>query len=858
MPTRLTLLLVISLLPGRILGNDVPVREWLGSGPVPVLAPGFIDGPNLFSVAFGPRFILSNPYLNLGSLVPEEGMPFKWVGQEGLHWNLASVSDGEKLEIKPIRKKEYQLAYQAFYIASEGLNKHELTIESPQMFEVFLQGKKITSSYRVAAVDSTSTGKATLELDRGKFLVIVKSLYARGSANPWWIRAKLSGNPLLDTSPTCGMNIHHLLEGTKLGQVSISPDATLVMVNYSRVNRETGEKESWTEVREVATGRVIQSFRKAGTTGYRWMPSGKKLYYTRPAEKGSSLWVFDLAIGKEYPVLENIEELSGTEWSPDERFVILTISEKKKADTESALRYMDELGNRTFPDKSVSSLYKHDVSSHVTTRLTFGEYSTRLHDISRDGRSIVFSVTRPDPTVRPFSQQDMYTMDLKSGKVDTLWKNSPWSGTAEFSPDGKQLLVSGGPDLFGATGRNIGDQPLANNYDTQAYIYDLSTGEIDPITRDFNPTVIAATWHPLDGRIYLTTEDEVYRRLYVYDPLKKQFLLVPTVPEVLGSFSLSAEKLVAAYTGTGLGRYNKAWILDVGTGSSRLFDDVEAGTYEHVRFGIAEDWDFKKDDGTLIRGFFLYPRDFDEHKKYPLIVQYYGGTNPIPKSFGGRYPVDIWAGDGYVVYVPQPSGATGFGQEFSARHQNNWGKTVADEIIEGTKKFIAAHDFIDTGKIGCIGASYGGFMTMLLQTRTDMFTCAISHAGISSISSYWGEGYWGYAYSANATGDAYPWNRKDIYVDQSALFNADKIHTPLLLLHGSKDTNVPLGESLQLWVGLKILGRPVEMVQVEGEDHWILSYTKRIEWHHTIMAWFDKWLKDKPGDWSTLFPESEL
>ena len=183
---------------------------------------------------------------------------------------------------------------------------------------------------------------------------------------------------------------------------------------------------------------------------------------------------------------------------------------------------------------------------------------------------------------------------------------------------------------------------------------------------------------------------------------------------------------------------------------------------------------------------------------------------------------------------------------------------MAGEIIEGTKKFIAAHEFVDANKIGCIGASYGGFMTMLLQTQTDIFTCAISHAGISSISSYWGEGYWGYGYSANATGDSYPWNRKDIYIDQSALFNADKINTPLLLLHGSEDTNVPLGESLQLWVGLKILGRPVEMVQIEGEDHWILEYSKRIEWHNTIMAWFDKWLKEEAGDWKQLFPRSRL
>ena len=858
MKVKIYLVLLGSLITNGIIANDMPVNEWLDSGPLQVHAPGFIKGSNIQSEEFGPRYVLSNTYLDLSALQPADGESFLWDNQEVQNWMLNRIPEGEFLEIKPIRKAEYQIAYLAFYIESGGLNKYEMEVESPQMFEVFLQGKKLASSYKEAGDSSLNTGKATLDLDRGKFLVILKSLYTRGDENKWRIKAKLSGEPVLSTTPECGMNIHHLLEGTKLGSVSISADGSMVMVNYNKVDRKSGKNSNWTEIKDVSSGSIIQSFRKAGTRDYHWMPSGKKLYYIKPGEKGSSVWIYNFEEGNEYPVLEDIEELSGTEWSPDEKFLIYTISEKNKDHAESSLRYMDELGNRTFPDKSIGNLYKYDVASKVSTRLTFGEYSTWLNDISHDGKKIVFSVTRPNPTVRPFNQQDVYMMDLETGKVDTLWKNSPWSGTASFSPEGTKLLVTGGPDLFGETGRKIGDNPMANNYDTQAYLYDLSTGEIDPITRDFNPSVSTATWHPADDRICITTIDEIYRRLYVYDPGERQFSLLTTQPEVLGSFSLAKKKLVAVYTGTGLGSHNRAWILDMETGSSSLFDDVEASTYEHVRFGYSDEWDFEIENGTLIRGFFLYPRDFDPAKKYPLIVQYYGGTNPISKSFGGRYPADIWAGEGYVVYVLQPSGATGFGQEFSARHQNNWGKTVAGEIIEGTKKFIAAHDFVDPEKIGCIGASYGGFMTMLLQTQTDIFTCAISHAGISSISSYWGEGYWGYGYSANATGDSYPWNSKDIYIDQSALFNADKINTPLLLLHGSEDTNVPLGESLQLWVGLKILGRPVEMVQVEGEDHWILEYSKRIEWHNAIMAWFDKWLMEETGDWKQLFPRSEL
>jgi dipeptidyl aminopeptidase/acylaminoacyl peptidase len=180
---------------------------------------------------------------------------------------------------------------------------------------------------------------------------------------------------------------------------------------------------------------------------------------------------------------------------------------------------------------------------------------------------------------------------------------------------------------------------------------------------------------------------------------------------------------------------------------------------------------------------------------------------------------------------------------------------VADEIIDGVKKFLAAHPFVDFRRVGCIGASYGGFMTELLLTKTNIFAAAVSHAGISDIASYWGEGYWGYSYSAVATADSFPWNRRDIYVNQSPIYSADKITTPLLLLHGSSDTNVPPGESLQLYTALKLLGREVELVEVLGQNHHILNYGKRLVWQKTILSWFDRWLKGQPEWWNDLYPQ---
>ena len=127
-------------------------------------------------------------------------------------------------------------------------------------------------------------------------------------------------------------------------------------------------------------------------------------------------------------------------------------------------------------------------------------------------------------------------------------------------------------------------------------------------------------------------------------------------------------------------------------------------------------------------------------------------------------------------------------------------------------------------------------MTQYLQTKTDLFAAAISHAGISDHTSYWGEGYWGYSYSEVSAANSYPWKNPELFVDHSPLFNADKIHTPLLFLHGALDTNVP----------------------VDGQDHHIKDYQKRIQWQNTIFAWFAKWLQDDPTWWNTLYPPKTL
>lgn len=148
-------------------------------------------------------------------------------------------------------------------------------------------------------------------------------------------------------------------------------------------------------------------------------------------------------------------------------------------------------------------------------------------------------------------------------------------------------------------------------------------------------------------------------------------------------------------------------------------------------------------------------------------------------------------------------------------------------------------------------------MTQYLVSKTNLFAAAVSHAGISSISNYWGSGYWGIGYSTVASYGSYPWNRKDIYVEQSPLFRADKINTPLLLLHGDSDTNVPTSESVNLYNALKLLGKDVAFIKFTKEDHSIQEIERKLRWTESIMAWFAKYLQDDSSWWETLYGKEE-
>lgn len=494
------------------------------------------------------------------------------------------------------------------------------------------------------------------------------------------------------------------------------------------------------------------------------------------------------------------------------------------------------------------------MSGGTVRRLTAGPITTGSVAFSDDGERLLFTRSVEDLAERPFERTELWELDLVSFGARKL-RDSRWLAEASYSPDGSRLLIRAGASEFGAAGRAVPDDVIPNEYDGELYVWDPLAGAVDAITRDFDPAVESASWCAADGNIYLRAEERDYVRLFRYDLSARAFAQLDVGADVVEAVDVARRVPVAVVT------VSSPWVapslvaVDLTPGMSQPLDQPAKAHFAHVRRGTVESWSFTSSRDNDVDGRVYLPPDFDPAATYPCIVYYYGGTGPVGREFGGRYPKEWWAAQGYVVYVPQPSGATGYGQLRSAQHVNDWGETTSTEVIEGVRQFLATHSYVDPKRVGCIGASYGGFLTMLLVTQTDLFAAAVSHAGISSLAGYWGEGYWGYSYSSVATAESFPWNRRDVYVDQSPIFHADKVKTPILLTHGTADTNVPVGESDAFYTALKLVGAPVEYVQVEGLDHHITDHAKRVVWSRTIVAWFDRWLKGQPEWWNELWPD---
>ena len=661
------------------------------------------------------------------------------------------------------------------------------------------------------------------------------------------LKIEVEGDVVLgDFSMKMPFDLEGMLQGQTLNSVSLSSKGNFYVLKSRETDNKGKNHWKW----ELYTKEHKLIFSSDKNYGVEWLPESEMLYYTDKKNGENCLFVMNPIDLSTNIIAKNIPSGS-IDFLDNEQGFIITVSDKfdaKKKDVE-LLQSPEDRSDKNWRNRTNLWLYRLGTAS--LQRLTFSNHSVYLCDVNSSSDKILFAVSYERYTERPFGYKKFYEMNLNTMQTELICEDKFAFGVEYIDDD--NLLFTTSAEGFNSVAAKIGKKQIANMYHYTLVLMNKNDKSLNPILKDFNPSV--NSYEIIGDKLYMTTTDKDSVNVYTFNLKTNEIVKLDLSCDMVSSFTINNEGTKAMYIGENYNKPQRLFSYDFTTSKQILFPREEE--YAQMEIGQMYDWDFdyKK---TTIEGRYYLPADFDSTKKYPMIVYYYGGTTPTERAFSWRYTPYLYTARGYVVYVLNPSGTIGYGQEFAARHVNAWGERTADEIIEGVKQFCKTHTFVDDSKIGCMGASYGGFMTQYLLTRTDIFTCGISHAGISNITSYWGEGYWGYSYSTAASAHSYPWNNPELYTKQSPLFAADKINAALLLLHGSSDTNVPIGESIQMYNALKLLGKDVAFISVKGEDHGIVDYEKRLQWNNSIYAWFDKYLKGDDSMWESLYPTNNL
>ena len=252
-------------------------------------------------------------------------------------------------------------------------------------------------------------------------------------------------------------------------------------------------------------------------------------------------------------------------------------------------------------------------------------------------------------------------------------------------------------------------------------------------------------------------------------------------------------------------------------------------------------------EGKNMDGLLVKPPDFDPMKKYPMIVYFYERYSDnlhkhwIPFPHRSIINFSFYASRGYLIFIPDIIYKTGYP-----------GKSAYDAVVSGTTALIN-QGFVNATKVGMQGHSWGGYQSAYIVTKTNLFKCAESGAPVSNMTSAYGGIRWRsgrsrmfqYEHAQSRIGGTL-WEKPMYYIENSPLFFADNVETPLLIMHNDHDGAVPWYQGIELFVALRRLNKPVWMLNYVGEPHWPVKYQNRKDFQKRMQQFFDHFLKDEP------------
>jgi len=289
------------------------------------------------------------------------------------------------------------------------------------------------------------------------------------------------------------------------------------------------------------------------------------------------------------------------------------------------------------------------------------------------------------------------------------------------------------------------------------------------------------------------------------------------------------------------------WIADDDFSDMKRVSDANPQQAD-VRWGTAELVEWTSNDGIPLQGILYKPEGFDPAKKYPMMVYFYERNSQglhryvVPAAGGSSINYSFYVSRGYLLFVPDIPYRIGYP-----------GESAIDAVVPGVLA-VADQGFVDRERIGVQGHSWGGYQIAYMVTRTDIFAAAEAGAPVANMVSAYGGIRWGsgmsrafqYERTQSRIGGSL-WEMPLRYIENSPIFTADKINTPLLMMHNDGDTAVPWYQGIELFSGLRRLHKPVWMLNYNGEPHGLRKQQNRKDWAVRMQQFFDHYLKDAPA-----------
>jgi len=617
----------------------------------------------------------------------------------------------------------------------------------------------------------------------------------------------------------------------------ISPDG--LRVAYLVAENKMEKDKPWKSVTQLwlaptaGPASVARQYTRGeeSVSDIQWLPDGKMVGFLMNAgdekEKKQQVWFMYVDGGEPWQITKHKSGVRSFEFSPDGKTLLLVATEPESEDKEKRTKNKDD-AEVVDHDMKLAHLWTWNISGGEEKQITKGDFTVSDPHWSPDGTHVTFT-SNPTPRLDDGSLQTAWVLDVASGKQRKVADIADFTHTARWSPDGKWIayLVS----------------RAAPFYQTNLFVANSDGGKEKKLSPGFELNAGEPIWAPDGKTVYFSSNTRESVEIFAADVSAGSIRQLTEKPGAMSLAEISPNGLTAVGTWSDPEHPTEVFRSDVKFNSFQPVTNQNAWLAEYALGGTeVVKWKSSK-DGMEIDGIVTKPVDFDASRKYPFLLNPHGG--PTGASLLTFNPTEqILAANGYLLLEPNFRGSTGRGEKFAGANQNDWGDGDYKDDMSGVQAMVDK-GWADAARLGAFGWSYGGFMTMWIDTQTDKFKAISPGAGLPDLYSMYSQTDI-HRYMTMFFDNKEPWDNFQEYWDHSPMKYIENVKTPTMILHGQSDTRVPIPQSEEFYRGLYQRHVPVEYVTYPRENHGFVEPRHIQDRWQRYLVFFGKYLDNPP------------